>query len=72
MGSNPILSARLEWKVSENGHFPLFAPRDYPSFPCSLVIMMNQKGMQEHICEILEGGEQAFDLRRHKYHFIRT
>lgn len=32
--------------------------------------ILNQKGMQEHICEILEGGEQAFDLRRHKYHFI--
>ncbi len=34
--------------------------------------ILNQKGMQEHICEILEGGEQAFDLRRHKYHFIST
>ena len=33
---------------------------------------INQKGMQEHICEILEGGEQAFDLRRHKYHFINS
>lgn len=33
--------------------------------------ILNQKGMQEHICEILEGGEQAFHLRRHKYHFIK-
>ena len=34
--------------------------------------ILNQKGMQEHICEILEGGEQAFDLRKHKYHFINS
>lgn len=32
--------------------------------------ILNQKGMQEHICEILEGGEKAFSMRRHKYHFI--
>ena len=37
-----------------------------------LLGILNQKGMQEHICEILEGGEQAFDLRRHKYHFINS
>ena len=37
-----------------------------------LLGILNQKGMQEHICEILEGGEKAFDLRRHKYHFIKT
>lgn len=34
--------------------------------------ILNQKGMQEHICEILEGGEKAFDMRRHKYHFISS
>lgn len=28
--------------------------------------------LQEHICEILEGGEQAFALRQHKYHFIKS
>ena len=32
--------------------------------------ILNSKGIQEHICEILEGGEQAFALRQHKYHFI--
>ena len=26
-----------------------------------------EKGIQQHICDILEGGEQAFDLRKHKY-----
>lgn len=33
--------------------------------------ILNQKGIQTHICEILEGGEQAFDLRRNKYRFIK-
>lgn len=28
------------------------------------------KGIQAHICEILEGGERAFDLRKNKYRFI--
>ena len=29
--------------------------------------VLNSKGIQQHICEILEGGEIAFDLRKHKY-----
>lgn len=33
--------------------------------------ILNSKGIQEHICEILEGGEQAFALRQHKYNFIK-
>ena len=33
--------------------------------------ILNSKGIQEHYCEILEGGEQAFALRQHKYHFIK-
>lgn len=32
--------------------------------------ILNQKGIQTHICEILEGGERAFDLRKNKYRFI--
>lgn len=31
--------------------------------------ILNQKGIQTHICEILEGGKRAFDLRRNKYRF---
>ena len=31
MGSNPILSARLEWKVSRDGHFPLFCFEGLPT-----------------------------------------
>lgn len=33
--------------------------------------ILNSKGVQEHICEILEGGEKAFALRKHKYRFIK-
>lgn len=29
--------------------------------------ILNQKGIQEQICDILEGGKIAFELRRHKY-----
>ncbi len=32
--------------------------------------ILNQIGIQTHICEILEGGERAFDLRKNKYRFI--
>lgn len=34
--------------------------------------VLNEKGVQTHICEILEGGERAFDLRKNKYRFIRV
>lgn len=30
--------------------------------------ILSQKTIQEHICEILEGGKEAFELRRKKYH----
>lgn len=33
--------------------------------------ILNQSGIQTHICEVLEGGERAFDLRRNKYRFIK-
>ena len=29
--------------------------------------VLNQKGIQEQICDILEGGKDAFELRRKKY-----
>lgn len=29
--------------------------------------VLNQKGIQEQICDILEGGKEAFELRRNKY-----
>lgn len=34
--------------------------------------ILNQRGIQTHICEILEGGQRAFDLRRNKYRFIKS
>lgn len=33
--------------------------------------ILNQCGIQTHICEVLEGGERAFDLRKNKYRFIK-
>ena len=32
--------------------------------------VLNEKGVQTHICEILEGGKQAFDLRKSKYYSV--
>lgn len=29
--------------------------------------VLNSRGIQQHICDVLEGGERAFDLRKHKY-----
>lgn len=29
--------------------------------------ILSMQGIQQHICDILEGGEKAFDLRKHKY-----
>lgn len=29
---------------------------------------LNTQGIQQHICDILEGGERAFELRKNKYH----
>lgn len=31
--------------------------------------ILNQMGIREHVCEILEGGKQAFQLREQKYGF---
>ena len=30
--------------------------------------ILNSRGIQQHICDILEGGEPAFELRKNKYH----
>lgn len=30
--------------------------------------ILNKQGIQQHICDILEGGERAFELRKNKYH----
>ena len=29
--------------------------------------VLGKQGIQQHICDILEGGKIAFDLRKHKY-----
>lgn len=30
--------------------------------------ILNSQGLQQHICDILEGGAKAFELRKNKYH----
>ena len=30
--------------------------------------ILNSQGIQQHICDVLEGGERAFELRKNKYH----
>lgn len=30
--------------------------------------ILGSRGIQQHICDVLEGGKVAFDLRKHKYH----
>lgn len=30
--------------------------------------VLSRQGIQQHICDILEGGKRAFDLRKNKYH----
>jgi len=34
--------------------------------------VLNERGIQQHICSILEGGEAAFNLRKNKYKHIAT
>lgn len=33
--------------------------------------VLSKQGIQQHICDIMEGGERAFDLRRNKYRIER-
>lgn len=33
--------------------------------------VLSKQGIQQHICDIMEGGEKAFDLRRNKYRIER-
>lgn len=33
---------------------------------------LHQKGIREHVCEILEGGDEAFRRREHKYGFVSS
>ena len=37
------------------------------TFDESSVGILNTRGIQQHICDILEGGKVAFDLRKNKY-----
>lgn len=44
---------------------------DYPIYDGERNIeegILSGQGIQQHICDILEGGEKAFELRKNKYH----
>jgi DNA repair exonuclease SbcCD ATPase subunit len=34
--------------------------------------VLNQQGIQQHICDILEGGVKAFEKRKNKYKFLKS
>lgn len=34
--------------------------------------ILKQQGIREHVCEILEGGKDAFDIREKKYGFLKN
>ncbi len=34
--------------------------------------VLNSQGIQQHICDILEGGPIAFEVRKNKYHFTNS
>lgn len=41
-------------------------------FDPSVLPPLHQKGIREHVCEILEGGDEAFQRREHKYGFVSS
>lgn len=47
---------------------------DYPALKPDKTIedgILSKQGIQQHICDILEGGIRAFEKRKNKYRFIR-
>lgn len=59
----PNYSKRFEYRC---GAIENISPR-YDDSGKILPGILNQKGIQEQICDILEGGKEAFNMRRKKY-----
>ena len=64
--------------VKYKGHYMtrnLLKTPEYSSFQNHIQLLLRksgillQKGIQQHTCEILEGGEEAFLKREQKYNF---
>lgn len=49
-----------------NGSLESTYPKD-----CSVPIVLRSQGIREHVCDILEGGKDAFEKREQKYGFKR-
>ncbi|HTO38439.1 MAG TPA: hypothetical protein VL021_08450 [Brumimicrobium sp.] len=70
--SEQIIVANQEGKDSKNksSKFEYVSGSIEHSFKNDLIQeTLYRQGIQEHICDILEGGEEAFIKRKNKYHF---
>lgn len=61
--NSPNKKYRFEYRSgSIEDDMPIIGDEGRPEFG-----ILNSQGVQQHICDILEGGEKAFDLRKQKY-----
>ena len=73
--SEEVIIANQSGNNSPNEHFRFeyrtgSIENDRPVFDDDGIMragILNSKGIQQHICDILEGGERAFELRKNKY-----
>jgi len=70
---NIVVANQKGQESSEGSQFYKFAYVN-GAIECSYVDeskkeVLSQKGIREHVCEILEGGKEAFEKRENKYGF---
>jgi len=66
--NSPNKNYRFEYR---SGSIENNVPQSTIGGDLSNIGLLDKKGIQTHICEILEGGETAFELRKMKYHFAK-
>ena len=59
------MDATVTWKKEMVSFFFPFSP----NAAIKQTVLLFSKGIKEHVCEILEGGEEAFQKRERKYGF---
>ena len=80
--ANIVIGADAEQVIVANQHGINASNRDNRfEYKCGAIensyatndveFILEKSGIQEHICQILEGGERAFDLRKNKYMFTK-
>ena len=63
----PTVKSDFEYRSSAiESSTPIYGEDNMP-----LAGILNQKGIQEQICDILEGGKDAFEKRQNKYFGMR-